>query len=123
MGDNKKLAVGIDVGGSFLKSGLVTSGGEIVLRDRRPIRKETREQFYEQLGELAGYLTENSGGAEVVGVGIGTPGFINRRHRHLEQSTNLQVINGAPEPILGGRGGDSGRGGDWLAGRAAHYHA
>lgn len=96
MGDRKKLAVGIDVGGSFLKSGLVTSGGEIVFRDRRPIRKETREQFYEQLGEMAGYLTENSGGAEVVGIGIGIPGFINRRHRHLEQSPNLQVINGAP---------------------------
>ena len=90
------LAVGIDVGGSFLKSGLVTRKGEIVYRDRRPIRKETRQQFYGQLAELVQYLIDSAGGAELIGVGIGIPGFINRCSRSLEQSPNLQVLDGAP---------------------------
>jgi glucokinase len=93
---NSKLAVGIDVGGSFFKAGLVTDKGEIVERDRRPVRKQTREEFYSALRELVDEIITRAGGAELVGIGIGVPGFIHRKRGTIEQSPNLQVVNGAP---------------------------
>ncbi len=95
-GKPDKLAVGIDVGGSFLKAGLVAEDGEIVERLRWEIEKETLERFYSQLAELVEHLKGLAGGAEVVGAGIGVPGFINRRSGRIEQSPNLQIVNGAP---------------------------
>ena len=95
-GKPEKLALGIDVGGSFLKAGLVAEDGEIVERLRWEIDKESLERFYRQLEELVGHLTGLAGGAEVVGAGIGVPGFISRRSGLIEQSPNLQIVNGAP---------------------------
>jgi glucokinase len=89
-------AVGIDVGGSFLKAGLVTATGEVVERVRRPVRKETREQFYAQLRELVESLIELAGDEGPIGAGIGIPGFIDRRDGRIEQSPNLPIIDGAP---------------------------
>ncbi len=97
MGEREKgLAIGIDVGGSFLKAGLVARSGEIVKRIQWPIKKETREEFYLQVAELVDHLKGDAGDAEVIGVGIGVPGFINHRTGRIEQSPNLKVINGAP---------------------------
>jgi glucokinase len=96
MSNQRCLAIGIDVGGSFLKSGFVSREGEIVFRDRRAIQKETREEFYEQLGELARYLVKSAGGAEVVGIGIGVAGFINWKTGRIEKSPNLPILDGAP---------------------------
>ncbi len=94
--EETKLALGVDVGGSFLKAGLVTSEGVIVEREHRPVRKQTRELFYGALRELAEEMVEHANGAEIVGMGVGMPGFIHRVRGTIEQSPNLQVINGAP---------------------------
>lgn len=94
--ETERLAVGIDVGGSFLKAGLVTETGKIVEKVKWEIRKETREEFYCQLRELINRLQGMAGDSRLVGVGIGMPGFIHRGKRIIEQSPNLQVIDGAP---------------------------
>ena len=96
MSDNKRLAIGIDIGGSFFKAGLVTADGKIVKRDRLPVKKERREEFYGQLRELVDEMMSLAGVDEIIGVGVGVPGFINLRTGRIEQSPNLQIINGAP---------------------------
>jgi len=96
MSDKKRLAIGIDIGGSFFKAGFVTEDGKIVERDRLPVRKERREEFYGQLRELVDEMMSSAGADEIIGVGIGVPGFINLRTGRIEQSPNLQIINGAP---------------------------
>ncbi len=96
MEKKEALAIGIDVGGSFIKAGLVTRSADIVEKVRWPIDKGRREDFYRQVAELTRHLEGLAENAEIVGAGIGVPGFINRRNGRIEQSPNLTVIDGAP---------------------------
>src|SRR5688500_12043096 len=68
-----RTALGIDVGGTTTKAGIVTSEGEVVVRVERPSAPTAAAK-----GALAvaGELLERSGDFEVVAVGVGAAGFV-----------------------------------------------
>jgi glucokinase len=71
-----RYAIGLDLGGTDLKAGLVSSRGEVVHFLRLPAR--ARESADAPLEVIVGAVTElrRSGGEVLAGVGLGCPGVI-----------------------------------------------
>lgn len=92
-GQTAQLAIGIDIGGTYVKSGLVNERGEVVRKEQRPVRKATAQEFYELFAELVAFW-KNGTDAELIGVGVGVPGFINHKTGVLDQSPNLHALDG-----------------------------
>ena len=81
--------VGLDLGGTFIKAGLVSKEGEIL--DKREIPtpvKEGREKIISVMVEVARLFLENQSEGEVIGIGIGTPGLVDEDGR-VFQAPNL----------------------------------
>ncbi|ANS78210.1 Putative sugar kinase [Serinicoccus hydrothermalis] len=77
------LAVGVDVGGTHVKGGLVDDGGAILATRVRPTPGRTTPAV-EVEGVIAGLVADLLGlaatrGAEVVAVGVGAAGFVDAR--------------------------------------------
>jgi Transcriptional regulator/sugar kinase len=76
--DSKKYAVGIDLGGTFIKFALVAGSGEVLYNDKLSIGSAaTRDDILETIGKAI-ELTLASAAAkdlQVAGVGIGSPGI------------------------------------------------
>ena len=70
--------IGIDVGGTNLKAGLVTENGEILAVSRIPLKFTNAEAFAETLADLAKQVLTDAkvSPSEVVSVGIGIPGAV-----------------------------------------------
>ncbi len=82
-------AVGIDLGGTNLKAGLVHREDGLVDTSTRPTNADRGPEYViDQLGRLAAELVE-AAPAAVVGVGIGSPGAINWERTTVSQSPNL----------------------------------
>ena len=94
MADKRAVAIGVDIGGSFFKAGLVTREGEIVARERLPVRKQKLDDFYAQLRNLVEIMIGKAGDAEIVGLGVGIAGWINRSIGRIEQSPNIHILDG-----------------------------
>ena len=76
------MYIGIDVGGTNLKAGLVNEQGEIVAVERTPLDFKSVEQFAKTLAELALTVIETGGVqvSDVEYVGVGIPGLSNERN-------------------------------------------
>ncbi|CAN5875947.1 ROK family protein [soil metagenome] len=70
-----KFAVGIDIGGTTTKFGIVTSKGEILEQDRIPSNAhDTVEEFIDDLYEkLMPMIGRNGGVKNFIGIGMGAP--------------------------------------------------
>ncbi len=76
---SKKLYLGIDLGGTFIKGGIVESTGNIIVSDKIPTERSQGEKHVcENIAGLCNMLIEKSGlnKADVIGIGIGVPGII-----------------------------------------------
>ena len=79
---NKKYYVGIDLGGTFIKGGIVDDEGKILLVDKTPTEKnkgkDGADAVAENIASLVKSLIQRQGltSAEVVGIGMGAPGMI-----------------------------------------------
>jgi glucokinase len=71
----KKYAIGIDVGGTTTKFGIVDQEGKIICQDRIPSGEhDFIEAFIESLYEKIALLVEQAGGWDnIVGIGMGAP--------------------------------------------------
>ena len=69
----KRGALGIDVGGTTTKAGIVTEDGEIVFRVARP---SDRSAATKGALAVADELLEQTAEIDVVGVGVGAAGFV-----------------------------------------------
>ena len=72
------MYIGIDVGGTNLKAGLVSESGELLAVERMPLNFQGAEAFAAQLAALAGTVMA-AGGAEqeeISCVGVGIPGAV-----------------------------------------------
>ncbi|MDO9373533.1 MAG: ROK family protein [Ferruginibacter sp.] len=71
----KKFAVGIDVGGTTAKFGVVDRGGRILEQDRIPTNEhEVVEEFIDDMYEKLMPMIDRVGGVEnVAGIGMGAP--------------------------------------------------
>ena len=70
-----KFAVGIDIGGTTTKFGIVNSEGEIIEQDRIPSNEhEVVEEFIDDLYDKLMPMIERSGGTKnFIGIGMGAP--------------------------------------------------
>lgn len=72
------MYIGIDVGGTNLKAGLVDEDGTLLAVERRPLTFQGAEAFAETLAELAEAVMKAGGAslADVECVGVGIPGAV-----------------------------------------------
>ena len=75
MAQKKDLAVGIDIGGTTTKFGIVNNKGEIIEQDRVPSNEhDVVEDFIEDLAAKLSPMIEKAGGADrFIGIGMGAP--------------------------------------------------
>ncbi|MBL0146678.1 MAG: ROK family protein [Chitinophagaceae bacterium] len=71
----KEFAIGIDVGGTTTKFGIVNRNGEILVQDRIPTNEhEVVEEFIDDLYEKLKPMIDNVGGNDnIYGIGMGAP--------------------------------------------------
>ncbi len=87
----KKYYVGIDLGGTFIKGGIVDSEGKVLLQDKTPTEVEKgADKVAENIGALANRLLESLqiDKKEVVGLGLGSPGIIDSKAGKVIFSAN-----------------------------------
>lgn len=87
-----KYYVGIDLGGTFIKGGIVSLLGEILVQDKAPTEREKgADGVAANIANLAKRLIEQAGltQAEIVGLGIGVPGMIDSGRGEVVYSNNL----------------------------------
>ncbi len=86
------FGVGIDLGGTFIKGGVVDGEGKILLTDKIPTECEGgAEHVAERIASLALDLVSRAGlkTEDVCGVGIGSPGMIDSARGVVVYSNNL----------------------------------
>ncbi len=74
-----KYYIGIDLGGTFIKGGIVDREGKILVSDKIPTEREKGEQgVCENICKLSKMLLEKTAlkNENIIGVGIGVPGII-----------------------------------------------
>ena len=87
----EKYAIGIDVGGTNTKFGVVNKNGEILIQDRiKTNEKENVEGFIEVLAEKLQPMIDQYGGPEAfIGIGMGAPNA-NYYQGTIEYAANLK---------------------------------
>lgn len=88
---NTKYVVGIDVGGTTTKFGVVNRKGEILVQDRiKTNEHDNVEEFIEDLAEKLLPMIESYGGIEAfIGIGMGAPNG-NYYNGTIEYAANLK---------------------------------
>lgn len=90
---NQRWALGLDLGGSAIKSGLVTTDGSIAEFNRTPIdRMAGSDHLISSLKLEMDHLIDQAikRSIEPVGVGVGSPGSIERSTGRIHKSPNFR---------------------------------
>ena len=87
--------IGIDLGGTNLKAGLVNEKSEIVATKKRPLAWETPEKLAEDMMTLCLALLEEQGvpREEVAYVGLGVPGSVSNRTGEIVKTVNIPMAH------------------------------
>ena len=89
-----KYAVGVDLGGTFIKAGLISESGEITHATSVPTdARDGGAAVGAQIAETARRIIRDSGAA-VVGIGVGSPGLILHETGVVHYSPNFYMENG-----------------------------
>src|SRR5690606_23472991 len=78
--NGERYAIGVDLGGSFVKAALVSANGDIVSQKKLPIggeasQKDTLDGIENTIRSLVDKAHEAP--IDLIGIGIGTPGIVN----------------------------------------------
>lgn len=93
MSEQKKYYIGIDLGGTFIKGGIVSENGEIVVEDKVPTESDKGgEKVMDNVAALIEKLLFKSSlkKEETVGIGMGVPGMIDSKNGIVVFSNNLR---------------------------------
>lgn len=96
MTEIRKYYVGIDLGGTFIKGGIVDDLGNIILSDKVPTGSEGGcDAVAENISSLALSLIKRAGLStdDVEGIGMGVPGMIDSGAGNVILSNNLKWYN------------------------------
>jgi glucokinase len=85
-------AVGLDVGGTFLKGARLDGAGRVLARLHEPIDRTSADGLLDQLTRAVRHLESEGGPAEVVGVGL--PAIVEARTGRVRRSPNLSILDG-----------------------------
>ncbi len=92
----KKYFAGLDLGGTFVKGGIVDEQGRILVKDKIPTGKERPfTEIAADMAQLVKDLASRAGLQEgqLAGVGIGSPGLIDAEHGVIVYSNNIRWDN------------------------------
>jgi len=87
-----KYYLGIDLGGTFIKGGIVDDEGNIILQDKTPTESEKgADRVAKNIADLCKSLLKgaNLTASDVVGIGMGVPGLIDSQNGEVVYSNNL----------------------------------
>ena len=92
---NNLYAIGIDLGGTSIKYGLISNEGEFLFQGKLPSLADISaeaviEQLIKAINEVKAFATEQ--GYKIEGIGIGTPGIVDETNR---------IVLGGAENIKG----------------------
>ena len=89
------FTIGIDVGGTNLKAGLVNGSFDSVAKKKMPLVWESPEKFAEDLCVLATGLVEENGISrkEVAYIGMGVPGVVDVKRGMIVKTVNIPIRN------------------------------
>ncbi len=90
---DKKYYIGIDLGGTFVKGGIVDEKGEIITDGKVPTESEKGgEKVMDNIAALVSDLLKNTGlkKEDVEGIGMGVPGMIDSKNGIVVFSNNLR---------------------------------
>ena len=96
MTEIRKYYVAIDLGGTFIKGGIVDDLGRILISDKAPTESDGgAEVVAKNIANLAKSLMErlNLTASDVEGIGMGVPGMINSKAGIVTYSNNLAWEN------------------------------
>jgi glucokinase len=80
----KKYAIGIDLGGTNLRVALVSREGEIIRKIKEPTSEDILDSIFKAIGS---FFSD-----EIVGIGIGVAGLIDRKSSRVLVSPNLHIV-------------------------------
>jgi len=83
---SKQFAIGIDLGGTNLRVALVSEDGEIIRKIKRPSSDRIVASILESIDEI--------GHREVLGIGLGIAGLVDRKNNRVFASPNLRAVEG-----------------------------
>src|SRR6476660_2645281 len=81
--------LGVDIGGTTIKTGLVDESGRIAEPSRIPTVIDNQDAF---LSNLTALIRKYQASFNVSAVGIGVPGFRNRHTRRVVSSPNIPCL-------------------------------
>lgn len=84
-------AIGIDIGGTYIKSGLVNEKGNIIYFHQEKTYQDGLEPI-DAIYKCIDNILSNSGinSTSIIGIGVGTPGTIDVIHGVVDYSSNLK---------------------------------
>jgi glucokinase len=85
-------AIGLDVGGTSLKSARVDASGQVVEHLEEPVCKETQASLLDQMHAAVRRLEAAPGPCSAVGIGL--PGIVDIRSGRVRNAPNVPVLNG-----------------------------
>jgi glucokinase len=94
-----QCAIGLDIGGTEIKAGLVDTAGKIVLSDSQKTGADrSREEVFGNIKAVVTRLLENKrlNKHKILGIGAGTPGLPDKNGKILSGAYNIKGWNGAP---------------------------
>ncbi len=92
--DRKDCFIGIDIGGSTIKAGVIDADGKIWAQRQKLITHESLPSLSRQIASVAGELREADHNFRVRGVGIGVPALVSKRKSRITISPSLPYLNG-----------------------------
>ena len=85
-----KYYAGLDLGGTFIKCGIVDENGKVLIKDKIPTGGDRSwERVAADMAKLASSLAEKAG-VKLCGAGIGSPGLIDSESGVIVYSNNLR---------------------------------
>ncbi len=82
--------VGIDIGGTSIKAGLIDGSGAVLSTRRTPTAVDDLDAL---LHSLVAIITEFQTAAKIEAIGIGIPGLRSTRTHLIEMSPNIPCIH------------------------------
>ena len=91
---NDSVFIGIDLGGTTLKSALVNSSGEMLCESRDETEQRSADALFDQIAESARKLRDDERArGHATAIGIGIPGLVNRNTNRIEVMPNLPNLS------------------------------
>jgi len=88
------LRIGIDIGGTGAKMGVVDAAGRVVARSQTPTGRDLPAE--ELVARIAESVRELGGSAPLAGIGVAAPGMRRRDGEGVVNVTNLPHLDGYP---------------------------